>query len=147
MIALLRFHHVSFAHHQGYYDTQDAGFRDEDGNIAVTGRLDDVINVAGHRLSTGQMEEVRWAGGREGGRGQGGRGGRRERGGWNPRRGVIVGLVTRTRLLGAVALTIGPFFNDVNLIDCPFSTTNSGTILHGTDSTVSATAPWYGRLT
>ena len=76
MIALLRFHHVSFAHHQGYYDTQDAGFRDEDGNIAVTGRLDDVINVAGHRLSTGQMEEVGGrAGGREGG-GEVGGGGR-----------------------------------------------------------------------
>jgi propionyl-CoA synthetase len=37
----------------------DSGFRDEEGNIAVMARTDDVINVAGHRLSTGQLEEVR----------------------------------------------------------------------------------------
>ncbi len=37
----------------------DFGFRDEFGNIAVMARTDDVINVAGHRLSTGQLEEVR----------------------------------------------------------------------------------------
>jgi propionyl-CoA synthetase len=36
----------------------DAGFRDEHGNICVMARSDDVINVAGHRLSTGQLEEV-----------------------------------------------------------------------------------------
>ena len=42
----------------GYYKTGDAGFIDEDGYVYVMTRTDDVINVAGHRLSTGQMEEV-----------------------------------------------------------------------------------------
>ena len=42
----------------GYYSTSDAGFIDEDGYVYVMARTDDVINVAGHRLSTGQMEEV-----------------------------------------------------------------------------------------
>lgn len=42
----------------GYYTTSDAGYRDPDGYVFVMARTDDVINVAGHRLSTGQMEEV-----------------------------------------------------------------------------------------
>jgi propionyl-CoA synthetase len=42
----------------GYYKTADAGFIDEDGYLTILGRTDDVINVAGHRLSTGGMEEV-----------------------------------------------------------------------------------------
>ncbi|MEJ2727407.1 MAG: propionyl-CoA synthetase [Deltaproteobacteria bacterium] len=42
----------------GYYKTADAGFIDEDGYIFVMTRTDDIINVAGHRLSTGAMEEV-----------------------------------------------------------------------------------------
>jgi len=42
----------------GYYDTGDAGMRDEDGYVWIMARTDDVINVAGHRLSTGGMEEV-----------------------------------------------------------------------------------------
>jgi propionyl-CoA synthetase len=42
----------------GYYNTSDAGFLDEDGYVWVMGRTDDIINVAGHRLSTGGMEEV-----------------------------------------------------------------------------------------
>ena len=42
----------------GYYETGDAGFVDEDGYIHVMSRTDDVINVAGHRLSTGAIEEV-----------------------------------------------------------------------------------------
>jgi propionyl-CoA synthetase len=42
----------------GYYKTADAGFRDEDGYLFIMGRTDDIINVAGHRLSTGAMEEV-----------------------------------------------------------------------------------------
>jgi propionyl-CoA synthetase len=42
----------------GYYTTSDAGYMDEDGYAYVMARTDDVINVAGHRLSTGQMEEV-----------------------------------------------------------------------------------------
>ena len=42
----------------GYYKTADAGFKDEDGYIHVVSRTDDIINVAGHRLSTGGIEEV-----------------------------------------------------------------------------------------
>jgi propionyl-CoA synthetase len=42
----------------GYYKTADAGFKDDDGYLFVMGRTDDIINVAGHRLSTGGMEEV-----------------------------------------------------------------------------------------
>ncbi len=42
----------------GYYKTGDAGFVDEDGYLFVMSRTDDIINVAGHRLSTGGMEEV-----------------------------------------------------------------------------------------
>jgi propionyl-CoA synthetase len=42
----------------GYYKTSDAGYKDEDGYIYVMGRTDDIINVAGHRLSTGGMEEI-----------------------------------------------------------------------------------------
>jgi propionyl-CoA synthetase len=42
----------------GYYLTGDAGYRDEDGYLFIMSRIDDVINVAGHRLSTGAVEEV-----------------------------------------------------------------------------------------
>ena len=42
----------------GYYETGDAGMIDEDGYLYIMARTDDVINVAGHRLSTGQLEEV-----------------------------------------------------------------------------------------
>ena len=42
----------------GYYETGDAGMMDEDGYVYIMARTDDVINVAGHRLSTGGMEEV-----------------------------------------------------------------------------------------
>jgi len=42
----------------GYYMSGDGGYRDSDGYVFVMGRVDDVINVAGHRLSTGEMEEV-----------------------------------------------------------------------------------------
>jgi propionyl-CoA synthetase len=42
----------------GYYETGDAGYIDEDGYVYVMARTDDIINVAGHRLSTGGMEEV-----------------------------------------------------------------------------------------
>ena len=44
--------------HPGFYITGDGGYRDSDGYLYVMGRIDDVINVAGHRLSTGEMEEV-----------------------------------------------------------------------------------------
>ncbi len=46
------------ASYPGYYRTGDGGYRDADGYLYVMGRTDDVINVAGHRLSTGEMEEV-----------------------------------------------------------------------------------------
>lgn len=42
----------------GYYTSGDGGYIDEDGYVFIMGRTDDVINVAGHRLSTGEMEEV-----------------------------------------------------------------------------------------
>ncbi len=42
----------------GYYKTADAGYKDQDGYLYIMGRTDDIINVAGHRLSTGGMEEV-----------------------------------------------------------------------------------------
>ena len=44
--------------HPGYYLTSDAGYKDGDGYVYIMGRVDDIINVAGHRLSTGGMEEV-----------------------------------------------------------------------------------------
>jgi propionyl-CoA synthetase len=44
--------------HPGHYLTGDAGFKDEDGYLYIMSRVDDIINVAGHRLSTGAMEEV-----------------------------------------------------------------------------------------
>ena len=43
---------------KGYYSTGDGGFKDKDGYLFIMGRVDDIINVAGHRLSTGGMEEV-----------------------------------------------------------------------------------------
>lgn len=42
----------------GYYLTSDGGYKDEDGYVFIMGRMDDVINIAGHRLSTGAMEEI-----------------------------------------------------------------------------------------
>ncbi len=42
----------------GFYLTSDAGYKDEDGYVYIMSRIDDIINVAGHRLSTGAMEEV-----------------------------------------------------------------------------------------
>jgi propionyl-CoA synthetase len=53
-----RFRQSYLAEYPGYYKTGDAGFIDADGYVSVMTRVDDVINVAGHRLSTGQMEEV-----------------------------------------------------------------------------------------
>lgn len=53
-----RFKEAYFSTFPGYYETGDAGYIDEDGYAFVMARTDDVINVAGHRLSTGAMEEV-----------------------------------------------------------------------------------------
>jgi propionyl-CoA synthetase len=53
-----RFSESYLAEFPGYYKTADAGFKDDDGYLFIMGRTDDIINVAGHRLSTGGMEEV-----------------------------------------------------------------------------------------
>jgi len=53
-----RFFHAYLSRYNGYYLTGDAGYKDEDGYLWIMSRIDDVINVAGHRLSTGAMEEV-----------------------------------------------------------------------------------------
>ncbi len=53
-----RFLKSYLAHFPGYYETGDAGYMDDDGYLYIMARTDDVINVAGHRLSTGAMEEV-----------------------------------------------------------------------------------------
>jgi propionyl-CoA synthetase len=53
-----RFRESYLTEFPGSYKTSDAGFKDADGYIFVMGRTDDIINVAGHRLSTGGMEEV-----------------------------------------------------------------------------------------
>ncbi len=53
-----RFKKSYLSHFPGYYETGDAGYIDDDGYLYIMARTDDVINVAGHRLSTGAMEEV-----------------------------------------------------------------------------------------
>ncbi len=53
-----RFHDSYLSHYPGYYLSGDAGYLDEDGYLYVMSRMDDIINVAGHRLSTGRFEEV-----------------------------------------------------------------------------------------
>ncbi|KAJ9596889.1 hypothetical protein L9F63_012145, partial [Diploptera punctata] len=53
-----RFLQIYFSKYPGYYDTMDAGFVDEHGYVYVMARDDDVINVAGHRLSTSALEDV-----------------------------------------------------------------------------------------
>jgi len=53
-----RFAESYLEEYPGYYKTADAGYKDEDGYLYIMSRTDDIINVAGHRLSTGGMEEV-----------------------------------------------------------------------------------------
>lgn len=53
-----RFKSSYLSTHEGYYVTGDGGYIDDEGYLFIMGRTDDVINVAGHRLSTGEMEEV-----------------------------------------------------------------------------------------
>ena len=52
------FHKYYLARFEGYYLTGDEGYMDDEGYVFIMGRVDDVINVAGHRLSTGEMEEI-----------------------------------------------------------------------------------------
>jgi propionyl-CoA synthetase len=52
------FRHAYLQAHPGYYTTGDAGYADEDGFIYVMSRTDDIVNVAGHRLSSGAIEQV-----------------------------------------------------------------------------------------
>ena len=53
-----RFREAYLTEFPGYYQTADAGYMDDDGYLFIMARTDDIINVAGHRLSTGGMEEV-----------------------------------------------------------------------------------------
>ena len=53
-----RYKSAYFEHFPGYYESGDAGYIDDNGYVFVMARTDDVINVAGHRLSTGALEEV-----------------------------------------------------------------------------------------
>jgi len=53
-----RFNRSYATTHLGYYLSGDGGYIDENGQVFIMGRMDDVINVAGHRLSTGELEEI-----------------------------------------------------------------------------------------
>jgi acetyl-CoA synthetase len=53
-----RFRKTYFADYPGYYFTGDAAIRDEDGYYWITGRVDDVLNVAGHRIGTAELESA-----------------------------------------------------------------------------------------
>jgi len=53
-----RFKKSYLSQYPGYYFSGDGGYKDKDGYVFITGRMDDIINVAGHRLSTAAMEEV-----------------------------------------------------------------------------------------
>ncbi|WP_370898188.1 AMP-binding protein [Chryseobacterium gossypii] len=53
-----RFQNSYLSQYKGYYFSGDGAIQDEDGYVFITGRVDDVINVAGHRLSTSEMEEI-----------------------------------------------------------------------------------------
>ncbi len=53
-----RFQRSYLSAYPGYYLSGDGGYKDEEGYIFIMGRIDDVINVSGHRLSTGEMEEI-----------------------------------------------------------------------------------------
>lgn len=53
-----RFHSSYWSQYPGYYATGDGGHHDEDGFVYIMGRVDDVMNIAGHRLSSGELEEA-----------------------------------------------------------------------------------------
>ncbi len=124
--------------YDGYYLTGDGGYVDEDGYVYVMGRTDDVINVAGHRLSTGSMEAVLAAhpavaecaviGVRDSLKGQ------LPRGFVVLKAGVEISADTlRSELVAAVRKEIGPVaaFRDVSVVD-GLPKTRSGKILRKT---------------
>jgi propionyl-CoA synthetase len=124
--------------YDGYYLTGDGGYIDEDGYVYVMGRTDDVINVAGHRLSTGSMEAVLAAhpavaecaviGVRDAVKGQ------LPRGFVVLKAGVTISAETlRSELVAAVRAEIGPVaaFRDVSIVD-GLPKTRSGKILRKT---------------
>ena len=53
-----RYEDAYWSRYPGFYLTGDGGYRDADGYVYIMGRVDDVMNIAGHRLSTGELEEV-----------------------------------------------------------------------------------------
>jgi len=53
-----RFFDAYFKRYPGLYETGDAAIRDKKGRLQITGRVDDIINIAGHRISTKEIEEV-----------------------------------------------------------------------------------------
>ncbi|QWF81926.1 propionyl-CoA synthetase [Amycolatopsis sp. CA-230715] len=133
-----RYVEAYLSRYEGYYLTGDSGFRDEDGYLFVMGRTDDVINVAGHRLSTGSMEAVLAAhpavaecaviGVRDQLKGQ------LPRGLVVLKSGVDIDEETlRAELVAAVRRDIGPVaaFRDVSIVDA-LPKTRSGKILRKT---------------
>ena len=54
----MKFNKTYLSQFDGYYFSGDGGYKDKDGYVFITGRIDDIINVAGHRLSTSEMEEI-----------------------------------------------------------------------------------------
>ncbi|MGC7096984.1 propionyl-CoA synthetase [Amycolatopsis lurida] len=133
-----RYVEAYLSRYEGHYLTGDSGFLDEDGYLFVMGRTDDVINVAGHRLSTGSMEAVLAAhpavaecaviGVRDTLKGQ------LPRGFVVLKSGVdIDGERLREELVAAVRRDIGPVaaFRDVSVVDA-LPKTRSGKILRKT---------------
>ena len=52
-----RYFETYFKNYPGMYETGDAAIRDADGRIQIAGRMDDIINIAGHRISTAEIED------------------------------------------------------------------------------------------
>src|SRR5205823_7566996 len=142
------FERAYMARYPGFYLTGDGGFFDADGYLSIMGRIDDVINVAGHRLSTGAMEEVLAA--------------HQDVaecavfGGDDPLKGEVpVGLVVlkagvareekeiRDELVALVRERIGPvaFFKTAAVVS-KLPKTRSGKILRGTIRKIADGAPW-----
>ncbi len=132
-----RYIEAYLSRYEGYYLTGDAGYLDPDGYLFVMGRTDDVINVAGHRLSTGAIEAVLAAhpavaecaviGVHDALKGQ------LPRGSWCSRRARNHEEKLREELVAAVRAEIGPVaaFRDVAVVDA-LPKTRSGKVLRKT---------------